>query len=88
MDTAFVGGWQKIDNGNPNNMLSSTGYVMSYANCPVVLSSKLQTKIVFSIADAKYIALSQVMPDVIQLIQLMIEINYIWTIYYRLKLFV
>ena len=60
--------------------LSRTGYVIFYADCPVVYISKLQTEIALSTAESEYIALSQAMRDVIPLIQLLTEINCLWPV--------
>ena len=80
VDAAFAAGWQEADNDNPENVLSRTGYVIYYANCPLLWSSKLQTEIALSTAESEYIALSQAMRDVIPLIQLLTEINCIYPI--------
>ena len=55
--------------------MSRTGYVICYANCPVIWSSKLQTEIALSTTEAEYIALSQSLRDVIPLIALLEELQ-------------
>ena len=75
VDAGFAGGWSNADADNPENVLSRTGYVIQYANCPLVWSSKLQTEIALSTAESEYIALSQAMREVIPLMNLMKEIN-------------
>ena len=55
--------------------MSRTGYLITYAGCPVVWCSKLQTEIALSTMEAEYIALSQAMREVIPLIQLMDELE-------------
>ena len=52
-DADFVGGYQKENTSNPRDCLSQTGYVIKYAGCPIVWSSKLQTTIVFSTMEAE-----------------------------------
>jgi len=52
---------------------SRMGYVVLYANCPLLWSSKLQTEIALSSTEAEYIALSQSMREVIPLMALMKE---------------
>ena len=51
----------------PFSVQSRTGFVILFANCPVLWSSKLQTEIALSITKAEYIALSlsQAMRDLI-----------------------
>lgn len=64
----FAGGWQKVDADKPENMLSRSGCVISYADYHIVYMSKLQTKIALSMAETKYTALSQSIREVISLI--------------------
>ena len=75
VDAYFAGGWSQVDSDNPENMMSRTGYAIYYVGCPVLRSSKLQTEIVFSTTEAKYIALSSAMRDVIPFMFLMKEIS-------------
>ena len=51
VDADFAGGWLQNDADNPKNLLSRTGYVIMYANCPILWSSKLQSEIALSIAQ-------------------------------------
>jgi hypothetical protein len=67
----FVGGWDQIDSGSPNNVLSRTGFVILYAGCPLYCSSKLQTEIALSTTESKY------SDDVIPLMTLLAEIDVI-----------
>ena len=67
VDADFAGGWNSSDSENADNVLSRTGYVICYANCPVVWCSKLQTEIALSTAEAEYIALSQALRAAIPL---------------------
>ena len=55
--------------------MSRTGYVVLYANCPIIWCSKLQTEISLSTTEAEYIALSQSLRDVIPLIGLLKELQ-------------
>ena len=77
VDAGFAGGWHNADADNPDNVLSQIGYVISYAGCPILWSSKLQTEIALSTAEAEYIALSQAMREVLPLIELLKEVNQI-----------
>ena len=56
VDANFAGGWDKADSGNPEVVLSKTGYVLMYANCPVLFCSIFQTEIALSTTEAEYIA--------------------------------
>ena len=41
VDANFAGAWNKADSNNPENVLSRTGFVIFYAGCPILWSSKL-----------------------------------------------
>ena len=71
VDADFAGGWSQADANNPENVMSSTGFAIYYAGCPVLWSSKLQTEILLSTTESEYIALSSAMRDVIPLMFLM-----------------
>ena len=75
VDADYAGGWSKADAQNPENVLSCTGYVIFYAECPIVFISRMQTEIALSTAESEYIACSMAMRDVISLMQLMKEID-------------
>ena len=75
VDADFSGNWNKIESENPVNVLSRTGFVITYGRCPLVWSSKLQTECALSTAEAEYIALSQSLREVIPLMRLLREIN-------------
>jgi hypothetical protein len=49
------------------------GYVITYAECPMHWSSKMQTEIALSTTEAEHIALSQAMREVLPIIWLMEE---------------
>jgi hypothetical protein len=57
VDADFAGGWSSADADNADNVLSCTGFVICYANCPLMWCSKLQIKIALSTAEAEYIAM-------------------------------
>jgi hypothetical protein len=65
VDADFAGGWSAAYSENADNVISRTGFVICYANCPIVWSSKLQTKIALSTAEAEYIALSHALCEMI-----------------------
>ncbi len=52
------------------NVLSRTGFVICHAKCPIVESSKLQTKITLSTAEAEY-AMSHALCETIRIQNLM-----------------
>ena len=81
VDADFAGGWNKADAEDASCVYSRTGYVITYAGCPVHWVSKLQSEVALSTTESEYIALSQSMRDVISLVELLEEINGIIDIY-------
>ncbi len=55
--------------------MSCTGFVITYANCPIYWASPFQTEIALSTAEAEYIAMSSALREVIPLMTLMIELQ-------------
>ena len=75
VDADFAGGWSNADTNDADNVMSRTGFVIMYANCPIYWVSKLQTEIALSTAESEYIALSQALREVIPLMTLLEEIH-------------
>ena len=88
VDADFAGGWTQADASNAENVVSRTGYVIMYANCPILWVSRLQTKIALSTAEAEYIALSQALHNVIPLITLLKEVNTVFPVHVKTPTFV
>ena len=70
VDADFAGSWDPDQALDPRACLSRTGYVIFYANCPIIWQSKLQTTIALSTTEAEYVALSTAMRDVIYFMNL------------------
>ncbi len=77
-DADFAGGWSVVDSENVDNLLSRTGFVICYDNCPIEGCSKLQTKIALSTAEAEYIAMSHALHETIPIQNLIKEISCIF----------
>jgi hypothetical protein len=75
VDADFAGDWSAADSENADNVLSRTGFGICYGICPIVWSSKLQTKIALSTAEAEYIAMSHALCETIPIQNLMKEIH-------------
>ena len=74
VDASHAGEWNRSDaEFDPDTARSRTGYILTYAGCPLIWASKLQTEIALSSTEAEYIALSQALREVIPLMQLMKE---------------
>ena len=80
-DADFTGGWDKADCNNADNVLSRTGFVICYANCPIVWCSKLQAEIALSTAEAEYIALSHALREAIPIQNLAKEIDCVFSLH-------
>jgi hypothetical protein len=76
----FAGGWDNTDPDNASNLMSRTGFVIKYADCPIYWKSKLQMEIVLSTSKAEYIALSTALREVIPLLTVMEEINEVFSL--------
>ena len=60
---------------DPATAKSRTGYVITYAKCPIVWNSKLQGEIALSTTEAEFISLSESTRDVIPLMGLIEEVQ-------------
>ena len=61
--------------------MSRTGYVITYAGCPVLWCSTLQTEIALSKPEAECIALSKEMREVTPFMALMNKVHFILDIH-------
>ena len=70
----FSGGWAQSDSDNVENSMSRTGYVITYAGCPVLWCSKIQRETSLSTTEAGYIALMHSIHGVINFMEMMKEV--------------
>jgi hypothetical protein len=49
----FTGGWSQADLDNAENVISRTGYIITYAGCPIHWVGCLQMEIALSTAEAE-----------------------------------
>eukprot|EP00957_Ditylum_brightwellii_P087144 6631980-Ditylum_brightwellii.AAC.1 len=75
VDASFAGDWEKSWNDDSKSVMSRTGYVIKYSNCPIMWASKLQTEIALNTTEAEYITLSQAMREAIPLIDLLNKVK-------------
>ena len=71
VDGDFAGRWQQADANDSDNVISRTGMVIMYANCPIFWRSYLQTEISLSTAEVYYIELSSALRQVLPLMKIM-----------------
>lgn len=77
VDADFSGNWDK-DNASATDSdtaKSRTAFIITYAGCPIIWASKLQTLIALSTTEAEYIALSTALRDVIPLMELVKDLR-------------
>ncbi len=71
-DADFSGLWNKAFTPvDPSTDKSRSGWIIFYAGCPVSWASKLQSQVALSTTEAKYIAMSQALRDVIPIMGLL-----------------
>lgn len=77
VDADFSGNWDSegAPETDPDTARSRTGYVITYAGCPLVWTSKLQTIVSLSTTEAEYVALSTAMRELIPLMHIMKEMR-------------
>jgi hypothetical protein len=75
VDADFVGTWTSSTSEDPSSVKSRTGYIIIFASCPVLWTSKLQTEVALSTTEAEYIALSRSARDLIPLRGLLHELS-------------
>jgi hypothetical protein len=75
VDADWAGSWQDRSSNDPFSSHSRTGYVITYAGCPIVWASKLQPLIALSTTEAEYIALSTSLREVIAIMNLLNELK-------------
>ena len=75
-DADYCGNWSRsFAKINPYTAKSRSGSIISYAGCPIIWVSKLQTHVATSTTMAEYIALSLALRDVIPIMELMDELK-------------
>lgn len=75
VDADFAGTWTPTVSDNPSSVKSRTGYVITFASCPVLWCSKMQTEVALSTTEAEYITLSQSARDIIPMRSLLQELS-------------
>ncbi len=69
VDASHAGDWkQQSAADDPATAKSQTGYFITFANCPLVWASKLQTEIALSTTEAEYIALSTATREILPML--------------------
>ena len=74
VDADWAGNWLKTRPNNKTVALSRKGYLITYANCPIVWDSKMQSLVALTTTEAELIALSTALREVIHLQNLLLEL--------------
>ena len=74
VDADFAGLYRYEDAQDPVCAKSRTGFVITFANCPIMWVSKLQQEVALSTLHAEYIALSQSLRELLPLKELAREV--------------
>jgi hypothetical protein len=75
VDANFAGLWHKDYAHLRETALSCTGFILCYANCPIIWTSKLQSEVALSTCEAEYIALSMCARSIIPMRTLLNEVS-------------
>ena len=75
VDADFAGNWDPKDTQNKDTARSRHGYIISYAGCPLIWKSQLQTEITLSSTESEHTGLSYAMHEVIPIINLLKEMD-------------
>ena len=75
VDADWAGSWKHRSSNDPLSSHSRTGYYITYAGCPLIWKSKMQSLIALSTTEAEYIALSSALREVIGIIHLLEELE-------------
>jgi hypothetical protein len=77
VDADFGGLWDKETAADrPVTSKSRTGFVVTYADCPIIWASQLQSEIALSTTEAEYLALSTALRQTIPIMRLVKELSY------------
>jgi hypothetical protein len=75
-DLDFSGNWSKeFAPVDPSTAKSRNRWIIFYSGCPISWASKLQSQVTLSTTEAKYIAMSQALRDVIPIMILLQEMR-------------
>jgi hypothetical protein len=77
VDSDFCGLWNRaLAMSDPSTSKSRSGYAITYAGCPIIWASKLQTQTALSTTEAEYVALSTALRELIPLMELVKEVRH------------
>ena len=75
VDADWAGNWLESNPSSPAGILSRSGFLIKYANCPILCGSKMQSLVALSTTETEIIALSTALLEVIHLQNLLQELR-------------
>jgi hypothetical protein len=75
VDADFAGNWDATESNHPSTARSRSGYIITYAGCPIIWKSKMQTQVALSTTESEYLSLSTALREVIYLQQMIQEMR-------------
>ena len=76
VDADFMGNWDATEaNQDRDTARSRHGYIISYAGCPLVTKSQLQTEVCLSTTESEYTGLSYALREAIPIMRLLDEMK-------------
>ena len=75
VDADFAGNYDQDDTENTDTARSRTGYIISYAGCPLYWKSSLQTEISLSSTESEYISISEALRSTIPMMNIIDEMS-------------
>jgi transposase InsO family protein len=75
VDADFAGNWDANETWDRDTARSRHGYIISYAGCPIIWKSQLQTEIALSSTESEYTGLSYALRDGIPMMELLKEMK-------------
>ena len=75
VDADFAGNWDPENTEDIDTARSRHGYLVKYANCPIIWKSQLQREIALSSTESEYTGSSYSIREIIPIINIMEEIN-------------
>lgn len=75
VDANFAGDWHPDYGNDEDTARSRHGYIIQYANCPILWKSQLQGEITLSSTESEYTGISYALRDAIPIMQLLDEMK-------------
>jgi len=75
VDADFAGNWDPENTADIDTARSRHGYVIKYANCPIIWKSQLQREIALSSTESEYTGLSYSIREIIPIINILEEMS-------------